>query len=196
MWKPRISSSKRWATRQTVQVFSGSDYQPFQDDNDPGFDEGLSSELGAGGDHGGDLYGAVKDRLLKLFSSNSLCAALLGGQAIADKLLNKMDIINTASSGWTPQSSSDKAAVFALSNGQYGSTTWPKSNNGTQWSGGPYKTYVGTLFNGYNPAQQETALIHEMSHPYSNSATIPDSPNSETSNANIVAKCGTELPTK
>jgi len=57
----------------------------------------------------------------------------------------------------------------------------------------PAYTYTGAAFNSLEIDQQETILIHEMGHVYTNSGLIPDI-SSEYSYRNIISKCKTAMP--
>jgi hypothetical protein len=87
-------------------------------------------------------------------------------------------------------------SFLAQSNHPCATTLFLTAGSGAlrSWDGSAFWTYVGSEFDSYDLGQQETAAIHEMSHPYTGSNTIPDSASSEYTNSNIATQGKTEVP--
>ena len=140
----------------------------------------------------------LKTILSKLFKENQECADLLGGTENARFLLSKMNSINVP---LTPVTFPSKvhAATWGLvaSGAKAAGTVWGRrSRRPDGWDQRPFITYVGQEFVAYTSSMQETLLIHEMAHVYTNSNTGPDQPGSPYSNENIAKVCDTAIPVR
>ena len=118
----------------------------------------------------GDAANNLKNLMRSILRNNKNCAALFGGQKNAENLLNKMTIYQVPS----PYSGPFQGAyetVTASNNGlitgvEGAATTQIYGNQNGTWNGSSYGTFVGNKFNALTVSQQETALFHEMAHPY------------------------------
>jgi hypothetical protein len=102
------------------------------------------------------------------------CADAYGGQASAQNLVNKTQIIEVP--GPFVTSNPGELAAYNLVNANNKGTSesyWsasavtavPASFRNGPWTGAPYHTFVGNHFANATPGGQETILLHEMAHP-------------------------------
>jgi hypothetical protein len=148
-----------------------------------------------GGDRISDLVriANIKFQLSIRFKQLPGCAALLGGQAQAQSLLNNISFQDVSASTWSlspDATSSDLQSFNAVVTGEAtASTTW--STAGGSWNGGIFRTYVSSEFFATSLADSETLTMHEMDHPALNQGGHDGFP----SYADIGASCSTGVYT-
>jgi RHS repeat-associated protein len=135
----------------------------------------------------------LKSLLIQLFKTNDDCAKLLGGLDAALELLKRQNFVDTTTPEWLPPKNVPDTILSGIStvvkgiNTAY--TTWPTPSMSSQtWTGSNFKTYVAQPFFDLSPSAQQTANIHELSHPHLGTGDDSALPTEQT----ITDKCKTE----